>query len=171
MPREVLIRVRLPPNRNHPGWMEVEVNGIPRARFSVLGRGSSTVGGTPTGNPTRNPFEYAGDTPTGDYRGADLESTPPGAKNVSSFGPWGRVRLTAVAGDALWAQDVFGRRGLMIHGGDPGRFDGYRPTLGCLRLSNGDMRRLIGLIEEAGNDSIGARCDGVAIRISVRDRR
>jgi hypothetical protein len=46
----------------------------------------------------------------------------------------GAIRLKALAGDALLAQDVFGRKGLPIHGGPPGRFDGYRSTLGCLRL-------------------------------------
>jgi hypothetical protein len=49
----------------------------------------------------------------------------------------------------------FGRSGLLIHGGSAGgpnywRGSGaLRATHGCIRLSNGDMRRLTQILEEA----------------------
>jgi hypothetical protein len=67
------------------------------------------------------------------------------------------------------AADVFRREGLLIHGGLPGRFDGYRSTLGCLRVSNDDMRQLIALISGAGNNAQAARCEGVSVRVTVRE--
>jgi hypothetical protein len=167
MPREILLNVLLPRNRNRPGRIRVEINGTPQAEFFVLGRGSTTVKGKRTGNPTRSPFRYAGDTPTGDYLSSGVEST--GGLSQDSYGPWGAIRLKAVAGDAFLAESIFGRKGLLIHGGAPGRFEGYASTLGCLRVSNLDMRRLMQLISDAG-DNVQARvCEIVSVSVAVRE--
>jgi hypothetical protein len=166
MPRDVHLNVLLPRNRDHPGWIRLEIDGEPEAEFHVLGRGSTTVGGKPISkHPTLSPFAHAGNTPTGEYVSPGIVSTT--AWNQDSYGPWGAIRLKAVAGDAILAQDIFGRKGLLIHGGAPGRFDGYRSTLGCLRLNNCDMERLIQLISNAGNRALA--CEGVSVRVSIRE--
>jgi lipoprotein-anchoring transpeptidase ErfK/SrfK len=169
MAKNVRLNVLLPRNRNHPGWLRVEVDGVPRAEFRVLGRGSTTVKKQPTGNPTRNPFFFAGDTPTGDYISPAIVST--GDWEHNSYGPWGAVRLQAVAGDALLAERL-GRTGLLIHGGSPGTpgmFGGYRSTLGCLRLSNSDMKQLTNLISLAGEDPTGLMSSAVMVDVNVRE--
>jgi hypothetical protein len=165
MQRDVLLNVLLPRNRNHPGWIRVEINGVPQREFHILGRGSTTLKGKPTLNPTLSPFKYAGNTPTGDYVSPSIVSTTDW--DPSSYGPWGAVRLKAVAGDALLAERL-GRTGLLIHGGREGSFDGYRPTLGCLRLHNSDMKQLIQLISNAGSNAQAAMCEAVSVRVTVR---
>jgi hypothetical protein len=167
MPRDVHLRVLLTRNRNHPGWLCLEVDGVPEAEFRVLGRGSRTVKGKRKNNhPSLSPFADGGNTPTGDYVSPGIVDTS--GWNRDSYGPWGAIRLTAVAGDALLAKDVFGRKGLLIHGGAPGRFDGYRSTLGCLRMSDNDMKTLVALISDAGDNASAMRCEGVQIRVTVR---
>jgi hypothetical protein len=168
MPRDVHLNVLLLRNRDHPGWMRVEIDGVSQAEFRVLGRGSKTLNRkTVSPHPSLSPFAFAGNTPTGDYVSPGIVTTD--RWNQSSYGPWGAIRLKAVAGDALLAADVFGRKGLLIHGGAPGRFDGYRSTLGCLRVSNDDMMRLIQLISDAGTNAEAAMCEAVTVRVSVRE--
>jgi len=41
--QNVHLNVLLPKNRNHTGWLRVEVNRSPKAEFRVLGRGSTKV--------------------------------------------------------------------------------------------------------------------------------
>jgi hypothetical protein len=166
MLRDVQLNVLLPRNRNHAGWIRVEVNGLPQREFHILGRGSTTVKGKPTGNSTLSPFKYAGNTPTGEYVSPGIVSTTDW--DQSSYGPWGAVRLKAVAGDALVAERL-GRDGLLIHGGQAGRFDGYRSTLGCLRLRDGDMKQLIQLISNAGANAQASMCEAVSVRVTVRE--
>jgi hypothetical protein len=172
MQRDVHLNVILPRNRNHPGWIRVEVNGVPQREFRILGRGSTTVRdkatgkSKPTGNPTRSPFKYAGNTPTGDYDSPGIVDTTDW--NRSSYGPWGAVRLKAHAGDALTAERL-GRDKLLIHGGVEGKFDGYNSTLGCLRLHNSDMKQLIQLISDAGANAQAAMCENVSVKVTVRE--
>jgi hypothetical protein len=168
MSREVKLNVLLPKNRDHLGWIRIEIDGIPVKEFHVLGRGSMTVNGRPASkHPSLSPFAHAGNTPTGDYSSPGIVSTKEWDQN--SYGPWGAVRLKAVAGDALLAHDLFGRKGLLIHGGLPGRFGGYRSTLGCLRLSNHDMRQLIQLISNAGDNAQAVMCESISVRVNVRE--
>jgi hypothetical protein len=166
MGRDVLLNVLLPKNRNHPGFIRIEVNGVPCREFRVLGRGSTTVKGNPTGNPSLSPFLHAGNTPVGDYVSPATVSTT--NWNQSSYGPWGAVRLKAVSGDALLAQRL-GREGLLIHGGGSGQFDGYRSTLGCLRLHDADMKELIRTIADAGNNANATMCEKISVRVTVRE--
>lgn len=166
MAKSVSLNILLPKNRDHSGWLRVEVDGVTSAEMRVLGRGSATVGGKPTGNPTRNPFVKDGDTPTGQYVAEGIRST--GDRDQRSYGPWGAVVLNAVSGPARLAQ-AMGRTGLLIHGGAPGRFDGLRPTLGCLRLANEDMKRLTDAIFAAGQQSVSQRCEAIAVRVNVRE--
>ncbi|HXK04783.1 MAG TPA: L,D-transpeptidase [Verrucomicrobiae bacterium] len=165
MNKNVFLDVVLPRNRSYAGWIRVELNGVPAAEFRVLGRGSTHVPGHPA-NPTLSPLMYGGNTPRGDYRGTEIDSTSDLPQN--SYGPWGEIRLKAVSGEAVLAERL-GRDGLLIHGGAEGAFDGFRPTHGCLRLHNADMKTLIGLISNAGDDATAQMCDAVSVRITVRD--
>jgi hypothetical protein len=51
MTRDIRLNVLLLKNRNHAGWIRVEIDGAPQREFRILGRGSTTVKGKPTGNP------------------------------------------------------------------------------------------------------------------------
>ena len=165
MTKAIHLNVLLPKNRDRLGWLKVDVDGKPVAEFRVLGRGSSTVHGKSTGNPTRNPLQYAGDTPTGNYQSTGIESTEDWPQ--ASYGPWGAVQLKAVAGEALTAERL-GRRGLLIHGGAQGRFHGYRSTKGCLRLSNLDMMKLMDILRNAGDDPQHLMTMGLTVDVHVR---
>src|SRR5215813_13419275 len=102
MSRDVHLNVLLPRNRHRAGWIRAEIDGTPQSEFRILGRGSMTVGGKPTStHPSLSPFAYAGNTPTGSYVSPGLVSTA--GWNQGSYGPWGAIRLKAVAGDALLA--------------------------------------------------------------------
>jgi hypothetical protein len=167
VPRDNL-NVLLPRNRNHAGWIRVEIEGKPQQEFHALGSGSTTVKGKSVSkHPSLSPFAHAGNTPTGDYVSPGVVDSRDW--DLNSYGPWGAIRLKALAGDALLAQDVFGRKGLLIHGGPPGRFDGYRSTLGCHRLRDDDMRQLIQLISGAGNNAQARSCENVSVKVTVRE--
>ncbi len=71
--------------------------------------------------------------------------------NKRSFGPHQRLDLTPTGGNALQALKN-GRAGLQVHGGDPSAAGGLRPTHGCIRLSDEDQAKLIGLVQEAGGE-------------------
>jgi lipoprotein-anchoring transpeptidase ErfK/SrfK len=170
MASNVNLNVLLLKNRRHPGWLRVEVDGIPKAEFRVLGRGSTTVkcksnARVSTGNPTLNPYRFAGNTPTGDFVSPGMTSTADWPQR--SYGPCGAVRLKAVGGDALIAEKL-GRTGLLIHGGAPGQFDGYASTLGCLRLRNNDMRQLRDLL--SGEDPLKQLCFNLRVTVTIRER-
>ena len=158
MAKEILLDVSLPKLRDDLGLLKVVVDGQTLYRFRVLGRGSATVGGVSTHNPSHNPLLYAGNTPTGDYKSSGIESTHDMPQ--SSYGPWGAVKLEPFAGQALEAKKL-GRDRLLIHGGAHGQFHGFRSTKGCLRLSNLDMKYLIDLISREGK--------GAVVKVHVRD--
>lgn len=162
MANEVKLNVILPKNRDHTGWLRVEVDGFPRAEFRVLGRGSTTKN-----NPTQHgPFLEHGDTPTGEYDSPGVASTA--GQNEASYGPNGKVLLEPRTGDALLAKWL-GRDLFRIHGGAPGAFDNYRATWGCLRLSNQDMYQLRSLLSSASDDARNLQCKPITVRLTVRE--
>jgi hypothetical protein len=156
------LNVLLARNRNKQGWLRVERDGQPVAEFRVLGRGSRGPGNTA--------FLEHGNTPTGAYQGT-FEATD--GWDQSKYGPWGAVRLTPTSGDALLAQDVFGRRGLLVHGGhlaSSGPWKGsLMPTLGCLRLLDSDVLRLRAIVDEASKDTAQSMSVAPEIRVTVRE--
>lgn len=165
MSGKIQLNVLLPKNRDHAGFLRFDVDGVPQGQFRVLGRGSATLKGKPTGNPSRSPFRYAGNTPTGTYLATALKDTS--GWDQKSYGPWGALQLKPVGGAALIAQDIFGRDGFLIHGGHPGRFDGFNSTLGCLRVSNDDMKSITSLISNAGDQTGDQMCEDVSITVIV----
>lgn len=158
--KKIHLRVCLPKNRDLMGHLRVEIDGFPVDEFRVLGRGSRGPGETS--------MLSRGNTPTGSYQGDQLVDTEDWPQ--SSYGPWGAVRLQPSSGDAILAEQ-FGRRGLLIHGGSPGTKGPWagslKPTHGCLRLSNEDMRKLRGWIEGARDD--GFSCVATSTTVTVEE--
>jgi len=131
--RQLVIRVLLPRDRHKVGWLRVEREGEVLFEVPVLGRGKRG----------RGVFATSGDTPTGSYGGEVFQDTS--SWNQRSYGPWGAVRLRPMGGDAILAE-AFGRDGLLIHGGASRASGRLRPTYGCLRVSNEDMKRIRGVV-------------------------
>lgn len=135
---KIILRAILPRDRTKSGWLTVEVDGVVKDDYPVLGDG---VGG--------GEFDKNGDTPTGTYIGT---FEPSGSRSVYSYGPNGVVKLEPTGGNALLAKQM-GRDLLRIHGGAPRKSstapDGLRPTFGCLRVEDGNMARLRMHIEDA----------------------
>jgi len=133
------------PDRDRTGTLKVEQDGLLLAEFPALGRGSSGRGD--------RSFLENGNTPAGDYDATRLESTT--HRDLNSYGPWGAVRLSPVGGQALLAEWIGHRSGLLIHAGSLGAA-GYwrgagalRATHRCIRLSNEDMKSLKEILENA----------------------
>ena len=89
------------------------------------------------------PDVYYGNTPTGECTG---ELGGPHS-NTYSFGPYKYITLTPIS------EEYFENRcGILIHGGEPASTDSpffpYRPTNGCVRVSNFSQERLQTIIEQ-----------------------
>jgi hypothetical protein len=171
--KNILLNVLLPKEREKAGWLRVEIERVPVAEIRVLGRGSTTgvIDGKPFRNPTLTPLGKGGNTPTGDYVSPGIERTPP--KDEIKYGPWGKVVLKPMQGQAIKAEKA-GRGGFLIHGGGPpkkgsGNFDGLRSTYGCLRVSDADMFRLMMLLFDAQEDRGKLQSVPIEVQVHVRD--
>ena len=160
----VHLRALFPRDRGRTGMLQVEQDGLLLAEFPALGRGSDGAGDTS--------MLEDGNTPAGDYMATGLESTE--QRNQNSYGPWGAVRLRPVGGDAVVAERVGQRSGLLIHGGSLGAA-GYwrgagalRATHGCIRLSNEDMKSLKEILESASHAENS--CVRPSVTVSVEEQ-
>lgn len=99
------------------------------------------------GNPDRISIKPFGDTPTGEYRVAQLISHS-GETEIHTYGTYPSILLDPLAGDALTAKQN-GRLGLMIHGGDAGPSGRLRPTYGCIRVAELSERNLAALVVQS----------------------
>lgn len=159
---EFHLNVHLPKNRNKTGLMEVKKNGKTLGTFNALGRGSK--------GPGQTQFKTNGNTPSGTYKGTHLIDTKKWPQR--SFGPNGAIRLKALSGDAIKAENL-GRDGLLIHGGTKGRSDYWRgkgalrATNGCIRLSNEDIKKLMEMLYGAAYAN--NMCNLIDITISVKE--
>jgi hypothetical protein len=145
MPRIV---VHLPANRDFAGILTVESSVGRRLAgpFAVGGRADDKLASR-NGNPERNPLLLFGDTPIGKYRVAEIIPSGDGTPYPSSeFGTEGIILLEPEAGDAALA-DANGRFGIFIHGG-AARRRSLCATEGSLRLTNTDLRQLIGILRQ-----------------------
>ncbi len=103
------------------------------------------------GNESRNPLRPFGDIPKGVWKARVVPSSGPGRV----YGPHKRLLLTAVSGDALTAMSPKNADGdgdrynILAHGGALNAAGNFRPTYGCLRLDDPDMKRLVDFIEAA----------------------
>lgn len=140
-----VIRVQLPKDRSNTGRLELRVDG--RTAFGpvpVLGLADYSAA-VRHGNPKRDPVRSFGNTPTGEYAGYVQAPFPPKAANLRAYGPHATIRMEPRLGPALEAWRN-GRRGLLIHGGAPGAAGGLRPTHGCLRVSDENMKGLLAAV-------------------------
>lgn len=170
------IVVRLPDDRFKEGMLELlnSAGQTVATPLPALGRADGDTAKKKK-NPQRSPIFPYGDTPKGHYKVVSIFRTGDGTSYpAKNYGENGAIRLQPVEGEAKLAADV-GRTGLLIHGGEPGAGGKLRPTNGCVRLSNADMKALIGEIiflmaTEGGPD----RCDvdvrkGFTVEISAPD--
>jgi hypothetical protein len=141
---DITISVELPVDRTKAGRLSLlDQNGKRIAGpWRVLGKADGLTA-VRKGNPQRNPLTQYGDTPTGTYKVTGAFKVGDGtAYNKKSYGIHA-LRLDPTGGDAKQAKDLFGRTGLLIHSGDLGATGKLRPTNGCLRMSNDDIKALL----------------------------
>ncbi len=130
------IAVMLEKNRDVLGTLRLkDAYGKTAAFLNCLGKSA-------TGYPSN---AICGHTPTGTYTGI-LDG--PISNKVSSYGPYKVINMTGVSGEIISS----GRDGIWIHGGDPASPGSptypYRPTYGCVRVTNDDQLRLQNLITD-----------------------
>lgn len=134
------ILVKLPPRslRQNSGTLRLEdETGATLLVCDCLGKADGQAAAA-ANNPSRDPVEEDGDTPTGLYAAAKLLPIAPSDKNYAHMGAW-FMPLIGTAGEAARAKSN-GRHGLAIHGG---RGDARLvPTHGCLRIRDIDMTSL-----------------------------
>jgi L,D-transpeptidase catalytic domain len=168
---QLRIDVDLPLDRTQTGRLRLirETDGANlTGDMPVLGRASRKQAEA-VGNADRVSTLRNGHTPTGSYKIHQLAPTGDGTGRSSySYGPHGAYVLEPISGDALTAKQN-GRTGLLIHSGDPGEGGLLRATLGCLRLSNDNMRRLIEAVRAAGDNPVMNRCELVELSVLVGD--
>lgn len=165
---ELVIKVNLPIDRTKSGTLTLEradgtslVSDLP-----ALGK-SDNKRAKQANNKDRDPTLPYGDTPEGTYAVPSIVDTGPGTNySQRSYGPGAAIVLQPTGGEALTAA-ANGRLGLLIHGGDPGANGRLRATHGCIRLSNGDMGRLLNAIQDAGNNVVFNRCEVVRLSVLV----
>lgn len=162
MTKVVDIIAVVPRNRNLEGVLKLEVNGKLARQMRVLARGSKGIGDTQ--------FAEMGNTPTGIYSGSQFIISS--AFDAKSYGPWGKVKLFPISGNALLAQDIFKRKELLIHSGDLSLNKPWKgnlnPTNGCLRVLNDDMKFLLDFLrserQQALVSSPDLRCENSIFR-------
>lgn len=128
------IRIYLPDDRFLPGRLQYW-SPASQLLFSCdcLGRSAGILDAL-TGTVRRDPLKYRGNTPLGGYA---LTFVSHLAKPIAGIGSiW--IGLDPISGEALKAEQN-GRTGLGIHGG---RGETLKPTHGCIRLRDTDMREL-----------------------------
>lgn len=168
MPKKLTIKVVLSENRDNTGRLELldETGTRLAGPFPAYGRSDSSKAAA-HGNPKRDRTKLYGDTPLGEYAVPEIVRTGQAAGYPDhSYGPNGALRLDPVGGEALAAKQN-GRKGLLIHGGDPGGGGRLRATHGCIRLSNDDIRRLIEAIRNATDDPKRRTCTVTEIAASI----
>ena len=110
-------------------------------RCPVLGKADNAMA-KKMGNPKRDPLLPYGDTPTGLYRCKKHGPVSPSA----TYGIYPVIILIPISGDALKSYSGSRpRAGLWAHGGAKGSNAAtlyLRPTYGCLRTADDDMRQI-----------------------------
>jgi L,D-transpeptidase catalytic domain len=138
------ILIKLPEDRSKVGALhlvnddDVAVAGP----FPVYGKADRETAAE-KGNPGGDPLKLYGDTPYGAFDIVDIVPVSDTGKHHSTnFGSHGVIRLKPKGGPALAAARN-GRFGLMIHGGEAATNKGLKPTNGCVRISDADMKSLL----------------------------
>lgn len=156
------LRVLLPNDRYATGSLKVfnDKGKIITGPFEVLGK-ADNENAIDKGNRDRNPLFEGGDTPTGTYT---LKVETP----QQHFGDSPVIRLFPKSGDALDSYEN-GRHSLLMHGGPLKPNGDLRPTLGCLRVKNEDLDKLVEVIQKDAHDNESMRCEVKTLELHVED--
>jgi hypothetical protein len=135
--RSATLVIRLPEDRNRCGVLYVRDAGgaVLAGPFPALGRTADVLAAR-AGNPQRLRTRPGGDTPLGGYRLKGFQASHPNF--VHSFGPYGRILLAPLSGEAALAEAA-GRFELALISGRLGPFDRLRATDGAIRLHDRSM--------------------------------
>lgn len=143
----MFLRSRLLDDRTKAGELRIESEGgaILWGPVPCLGK-ADNAGALAHNNPQRNPEFPYGDHPLGTYIITGWAPTGNTPDQLSQFGAPGKLVLDPLTEQAL-ARKLNGGYGLLIHSGAIGGPYpyGFRPTYGCLRLLERDMRELVEL--------------------------
>lgn len=165
----VTIEVSLPKDRSQMGTLKVKRKDgtVILADIKVLGR-ADTKAAENHRNPNKDPLKKYGHTPLGGYDVVQIRSTGDGTRYAKEmYGGNGAIVLKPVSGDAAIAA-LNGRTGLLIHGGrDRGPNAGLVATNGCLRVKDGDMKRIIDAIVRESHNAAENRCEAISIQLGV----
>jgi hypothetical protein len=163
------ILATLPANRLYLGqWSVLDDDSVVQlGPFPADGKSDSTNAAA-HGNPTRDPKQQFGDTPTGEFKGL-LGSEPDTPDNRHAYGlpdESGRIPviwLTPIEGDTdVWKRQLSEdeaaglpvtkhvNMGLAIHTGPPNAQNQMRPTFGCIRTWQQDFAKVVPLIKALG---------------------
>jgi hypothetical protein len=169
----ITLKVELPKDRKRVGrlWVLNESGKVEGGPWPVLGKADGETAKRKK-NPNRAPLAQYGDTPTGAYSIVGGIRVGDGTSfSKKSYGVYGALRLAPTGGDAKLAKEIGGRTGLLIHGGDLGANNRLRPTNGCMRLSNTDMKALLDTLVATAviNGVITARCNAAEVAVEVTD--
>jgi hypothetical protein len=171
--RKIVIAVELPSDRGRAGRLSIknDLGQVVAGPWPVLGKADGLTAAR-RNNSTRSTVLPYGDTPAGTYLVTGAFKVGDGTSyKKESYGIHGALRLDPQSGDAKVAKDVGGRTGLLIHSGDLGNQGRLRPTNGCLRLSNGDMRAVLDelLLIAVVQGAISATCSVTSVGVTVSD--
>lgn len=148
------IRVQLPNDRYKTGELRVMdpiTGGTLYGPVPVLGRAARDDAAAHQ-NPDRDAVLPFGNTPLGGYKVSAILANGPGTpRDIVKYGPNGSIVLDPESGPALTAKNN-GRTGLLIHGGrqtaNPTPLPSHlKPTNGCIRILDGDLKRLIDFLK------------------------
>jgi hypothetical protein len=102
------------------------------------------------GNPNADSTQPYGDTPTGGFDVAGIRAVQP--SEMEKYGSQDALLLKGITGEAMIREANSGHQ-LLIHGGRPSFGTVLlRPTNGCLRLLDQDMKDLLGALAADGNN-------------------
>lgn len=138
------IIVELPADRKGLGTLRLmsDSGSTVAGPFRALGKADRKTAAA-KGNPTGDPLKPYGDTPCGTFELIDIVQTGEDAEiDSSKYGKHGAIRLRPTEGQAARAA-LADRTGSMIHGGEASSSGDLRPTNGCVRVSDDDMRLLL----------------------------
>ena len=152
---KLTIKVSVHKDRSKGGklWIQDQNGAVIGGPWNCLAQADAKLADDIYKNKDRDTTKKGGHTPTGGFElwgykkkpGATLERFKNNeSKRLKSYGPHGGLVLDGISGDAKTAYSVGGRSGILIHGGDLSKSTGgLRPTLGCIRMSNGDFKSLL----------------------------